>query len=119
MYCGSPSSVTHEENCAESATTLAPQITASNNSAHTLPPNKKPTSKQQLPLIAIATDVTTVRPTRSAISPATTHPIAPAPITANDPISAKIGSPLWVVTLARIIVGIQTHIAYSSHMCPK
>src|SRR5262249_13772632 len=93
MYFGSPSSVTHEENCAESATTLAPQITASNNNAHTAPPNKKPTSKQQLPLIAIATDVTTVRPTRAAMSPATTHPIAPDPITKNDPTSARFGSP--------------------------
>src|SRR5215210_3529797 len=26
IYCGSPSSVTHDENCAESATTVAPQI---------------------------------------------------------------------------------------------
>src|ERR1043165_699270 len=70
MYFGSPSSVTHDENCAESATTLAPQITASNSNSERLPPNKKPTSKQQLPLIAIATDVTIVRPTRSAIKPA-------------------------------------------------
>src|SRR5689334_17766662 len=119
MYCGSPSSVTHDENCAESATTLAPQITATNNNGHTLPPNKNPTSKQQLPLIAIATDVTTVRPTRSAISPATTQPIAPAPITRNDPASAKICFPPWAETLARIMTGIQIHIAYSSHMCPK
>src|ERR1043165_4698996 len=87
MYFGSPSSVTHDENCAEAATTLAPQITATSNSGHTLPPNKNPTSKQQLPLIAIATDVTTVRPTRSAIKPATTQPIAPDPITRNEPAS--------------------------------
>src|ERR1700754_704577 len=77
MYFGSPSSVTHEENCAESATTLAPQITASNNNGSALPPYKKPTSKQQLPLIAMDHDVTTARPTRPEINPATTHPIAP------------------------------------------
>src|ERR1043165_7723797 len=116
MYCGSPSFVPKEEHCAESATTLAPQTTASNNSGHTLPPNKNPTSKQQLPLIAIATDVTTVRPTRSAIRPATTHPIAPEPITRNDPASANVestaaGLPCCAARLARIITGIQIHIA--------
>src|SRR3954463_1990356 len=92
MYCGSPSSVTHDENCAESATTLAPQITARNNNGHTLPPNRNPTSKQQLPLIAIATEVTTVLPTRSAIRPATTQPTAPDPITRNEPTSANVES---------------------------
>src|ERR1043165_10106601 len=56
MYFGSPSSVTHDENCAESATTLAPQITANNSNNQTPPQNKNPTSKQQLPLIPIATD---------------------------------------------------------------
>src|ERR1043166_6825261 len=71
MYFGSPSSVTHDENCAESATTLAPQITASNSNSERLPPNKNPTSNQQLPLIAMAPDVTIVRPTRSEIKPAT------------------------------------------------
>src|SRR5688500_16954389 len=116
MYCGSPSSVTHEENCAESATTLAPHTTASSNNNTGFPPNKNPTSKQQLPLIAMAHDVTIVRPTRSAINPATTHPIAPAPITRNDPTSEKMGFPPCAVTLARIITGTQIHIAYSSHM---
>src|SRR5215213_8442468 len=111
MYCGSPSSVTHEENCAESATTLAPQTPASNNNGSALPPYKNPTSKQQLPLIAMAHDVTTVRTTRSAIRPATTQPIAPAPITRNEPTSASAGFPCCVARLARIITGIQIHIA--------
>ena len=56
---------------------------------------------------------------RSAISPATTHPIAPAPITANDAASANRGESPLAATLARIITGAHVHIAYSSHMCPK
>src|SRR4029450_8335477 len=116
MYCRSPSSVTHDENCAESATTVAPQIAATNNSNDGLPPNRKPTTKQQLPLIAIAHEVTTVRPTRSAIKPATAHPIAPAPITTNDPASASFGETPRAAKLDRNIKGIHVHIAYSSHM---
>src|SRR6185436_12298380 len=103
MYCGSPSSVTHEENCAESATTLAPQIAATNKSTNGLPPYKNPMTKQHVPLIVIATEVTKVRPTRSAIKPATTQPTAPAPITRNDPNSTRRGAPSGVARLARII----------------
>src|SRR4029079_7243159 len=110
-YWGSPSSVMHAENCAESATTVAPQTAATLNSKDEWPPNKKPISKQQLPLIAIAQDVTTVRPMRSAISPATTQPSAPQPITRNDEHSAITGDSFETVRLARIITGIQTHIA--------
>src|SRR5215211_4374992 len=110
MYCGSPSSVTHDENCAESATTVAPQIAATSNSNAGLPPYNNPITKQHVPLIAIAHDVTRVLPTRSAINPATTQPIAPAPITMNDPISASFGSPFWSARLERIITGIQIHI---------
>src|SRR6185295_6551457 len=100
MYCGSPNSVTHEENCAESATTVAPQIAATSKSTNGLPPYKNPITRQHVPLIAIAHDVTNVRPIRSAINPATTQPIAPAPITMNDPTSASLGSPLLLATLA-------------------
>src|SRR5215213_11669652 len=92
MYCGSPSSVTQDENCAESATTVAPQIAATSNNNNGLPPYSNPITRQQVPLIAMAHDVTKVRPTRSAIRPATTQPIAPAPITRNDPSSASFGS---------------------------
>src|SRR5687767_1031416 len=93
MYCGSPSSVTHEENCAESATTVAPQIAATNNSNNGFPPYSNPITKQQEPLIAMAHDVTRVLPIRSATNPATTQPIAPAPMTMNEPSSANRGSP--------------------------
>src|SRR6185295_2592277 len=90
-YCGSPSSVTQAENCAESATTDAPQMAATNNSRNGLPPYRKPIRRQQLPLSAIAHDVTTVRPTRSATRPAATLPTAPQPITKNEATSAVQG----------------------------
>src|SRR5690349_2600201 len=109
MYCGSPSSVTHDENCAESATTVAPHIAATNNNTNGLPPYNNPIIRQHVPLIAIAHDVTKVLPTRSAINPATTHPIAPAPITMNDPSSASSGLAFRIARLERIITGIQIH----------
>src|SRR2546426_7071041 len=84
MYCGSPSSVTQAENCAESATTLAPQIAATIRSAIGLAPNSRPIIRQQLPLITIAHEVTIVRPMRSAIKPAMTQPIAPQPIRSEE-----------------------------------
>src|SRR6185436_11985295 len=110
-YCGSPSSVTQAENCAESATTAAPQTAATSKSKAGFPPNRNPISKQQLPLIAIAQEVMTVRPRRSARSPAATQPTAPQPITRNEATSAVEGEAFDTVKLARIITGIQTHIA--------
>src|SRR5438067_9772765 len=116
MYCGSPSSVTQAENCAESATTLAPQIAATIIRAIGCAPNSSPITRQQLPLIAIAAEVTIVLPTRSAMRPAMTQPTAPQPITTNDPTSANAGLLSRTDKLARIINGTQVHIAYSSHM---
>ena len=46
------------------------------------------TATQHAPLIAIAVPATSGRPTRSAIRPAMTQPIAPAPMTTNDATSA-------------------------------
>src|SRR2546425_9925548 len=99
------------ENCAESATTLAPQTAAINSRNNGFAPNTRPTIRQQLPLIAIAQEVTTVRPTRSAIKPAITQPAAPQPITRNEPTSANAGSLLRSAKLARSMNGIQVHIA--------
>src|SRR2546430_2647275 len=56
MYCGSPSSVTQAENCAESAMTLAPQMAATISNAIGFAPNNNPIKRQQIPLIAIAAD---------------------------------------------------------------
>src|SRR5437667_10422240 len=83
MYCGSPSSVTQAENCAESATTLAPQIAATIRRAIGWAPKNNPIIKQQLPLIVIATEVTIVLPRRSAMRPAMTQPMPPQPIITN------------------------------------
>src|SRR5882672_12452989 len=102
MYCGSPSSVTQAENWAESATTLAPQIAATIRSRIGFAPNSNPITRQQLPLIAIAHEVTIVRPTRSAIRPATTQPAAPQPITKNEETSASDESLGRADKLARI-----------------
>src|SRR5260370_21801093 len=114
MFCGSPSSVTQAENCAESATTLAPQIAATIKSAIGFIPNRKPITRQQLPLIAIAQEVTIVRPTRSAIKPAITQPAAPQPITRNEATSASDGSLLRADRLTRIMNEIHVHLAYKS-----
>ena len=84
MYRGSPSSVTHAENCAESATTLAPQMAATASSSAGCAPNRKPTARQHAPLNIIAAEVTAVRPTRSARRPAATQPNAPASANAKD-----------------------------------
>src|ERR1043166_2564520 len=110
-YCGSPSSVTQAENWAESATTDAPQIAATITSNHRSPPKRNPVPRQQLPLTAIAHEVITVRPSRSASSPAATQPAAPQPITKNEATSAVEAEAFETLRLARIITGIQTHIA--------
>src|SRR5215470_10762550 len=116
MYCGLPSSVTQAENCAESATTVAPQIPAMVSNTVGCAPNARPIIRQHAPLIAIAAEVTTVRPIRSAIKPAITQPTAPQPITRNEETSASAGSLFRDARLARIMNGIHVHIAYNSHM---
>src|SRR5712691_11256103 len=61
--CGA-SSLTAVENCAESATTVTPQISSSGSSVHSGPPNTIPTVSAQLPDSTIAQLVTQVRPCR-------------------------------------------------------
>src|SRR5215471_5066117 len=89
MYSGTESSVTQAENCAESATTEAPQILATIRSQTGLAERKNPMTRQQAPEITIAHEVTSVRPTRSARRPAATQPTAPEPITRNAAASAS------------------------------
>src|SRR3712207_8844837 len=48
--CGSPSSVTQAENCAESATTLAPQTAMTASSSQGLASKSRPTVRQHAPL---------------------------------------------------------------------
>src|SRR5882762_11062736 len=127
MYWRSPSSVMQAENGGESAITVTPQTAETANSKNGFAPKRKPTSKQHVPLMAMAQEVTAVRPTRSANSPPPTQPSAPQPMIRNDENSASsdVGCPANAIgvfraaRLARIITGIQAHIAYSSHMWPK
>src|SRR5882724_205448 len=119
MYWRSPNSVMQAENCGESAITVTPQTADTANKKNGLAPNRKPTSKQQVPLMAMAPEVTAVLPTRSASNPPPTQPSAPQPMIRNDENSASSEEVCCAARLARIITGIQAHIAYSSHMWPK
>src|SRR5215212_9958591 len=105
MYFGSPNSVTHAENCAESATTLAPHTAATPSSSAGCAPNRNPTVKQHAPLTTIAAEVTTVLPILSASRPAATQPNAPEPMTTNDAASASDAPCPRAERLARIITG--------------
>ena len=87
---GSDSSATDAENCAESATMLIPQTMQTAISGHADPPNSRPIEAAQLPLTAIATIVSVVRPNRSARNPAPTQPIAPEAIVANAASLAEV-----------------------------
>src|ERR1051325_7294833 len=109
MYCGSPSSVTQAENCAESATTDAPQMLATASSSHGSAPKSSPIVKEHAPLIPIAHEVVSVRPALSPKRPPATQPISPAPITRKDAASARAGAAPLCARLARIITGDQVH----------
>src|ERR1700741_2745282 len=116
MYWRSPSSVIQAENCGESAITVTPHTADTANNRNGFAPKRNPTSKQQVPLMAMAQEVTAVLPTRSASRPPPTHPSAPQPIIRNDENSASSKEAFFVARLARIITGIHAHIAYNSHM---
>ena len=90
----------------------APQIAATASRSQGLPPKRKPITRQQAPETAIATEVTAVRPTRSAARPATMQPTNPAPITRKAIISASAGraSPR-AAKLSRAKTGNHVHIA--------
>ena len=54
-------------------------------------PKSGPARRQQAAETSIAVQVTRMRPSRSAMSPAPTEPIAPMPITANVASEARLG----------------------------
>ena len=112
-------SVMQAENCGESAMTVIPQTADTANNRNGFPPKRNPTSKQQVPLMAMAHDVTAVLPSRSASRPPPTQPSAPQPMIRNEENSASSEEAFRVARLARIITGIQAHMAYSSHMWPR
>src|SRR6185437_6432475 len=84
-YSAGASSVTHAENCAESATMLTPQISvrAPSTTGDAAARNARPMPNAQQPLITIAVIVMVVRPNRSASEHAATQPIAPAATARN------------------------------------
>ena len=82
----SAASATLAENCAESATTVAPQTRQSSTVTQGSAPKAGPASRQQAPLIAMAQMVSRALPMRSAIRP-------PAPITAKVANAAWPGAP--------------------------
>src|SRR5437899_5963065 len=87
--CGA-SSLTAVENCAESATTLTPQISSSGMSTQSAPPNSMPTVSAQQPDNTMAQLVTHVRPRRSPYFPPSQLPSAPTPTTRKV---TRAGSP--------------------------
>src|SRR6185436_2833758 len=111
-------SVTIDENCAESETTKNPQISTRGRSSARLPWNTKPTTSAQAPLSAIDRFTTNARPRRSASQPPQTDPSAPIAIAADANAFTRPGPSDDADDAARK-KGIHVHIAYSSHMWPR
>ena len=78
-------SLTSAENCAESATTLKPQTTASTSKTKGGAPNVSGESAAQIALTIIAAPATRAFPHSSAQRPANTQPIDPEAIDPEDP----------------------------------
>ena len=113
VYSGGLSSVIEAENWAESATTETPQTSKTAVSSGSGAVCKTATSSAMLPLTIIAALVVIVRPMRSALAPATRHPIPPLPITAKASKAASVLEPPPVVTLSTKKIGTHVHIAYA------
>ncbi len=105
-------SVTSAENCAESATTLNPQTTASAKSSQIGPPKSPPANREHRPLIPSAPPAMRALPQRSAQTPAIAQPMAPLPMATNatrDPV--RSGATLAEVNHAAANAGIHAHTA--------
>ena len=74
---GGASSETAAENWAESAMIVTPHTMPTQDDDRDRRPEQDPHQTAQVPDAAIAPIVVAVRPTRSATSPATTHPTTP------------------------------------------
>ncbi|MFO7533838.1 MAG: hypothetical protein R6W93_15375 [Candidatus Limnocylindrales bacterium] len=109
---GGVSSVTAAENCAESATTVTPQITATSVVRSGSAQKLCAVTTAALPLIAIAMMVSVVRPARSASSPA---PMQPTPPTATTTKATRLAmaasSTPAAAKLASRNTGIHVHMA--------
>ncbi len=86
-----------------------------------MPPKSNPIKRQHVPLPTIDRIVVSVRPYRSAKTPAARHPSAPTPM------AAKAATPAVVRTSAGPLrrelsnknSGNHAHIVYNSHICPR
>src|SRR5205823_3546096 len=76
-------SVTRAENCAESATTVKPQMTAKMRRTASGAPKKSGDARAHAALASIAAPAIRALPQRSARNPAATHPIEPLAIVTN------------------------------------
>jgi len=118
--CAGTDSVTIALNCALSATTKNPQMSVSGASIHIDLPNRRPTSRQQLPLAASAIVTSRSRPSRSAVNPPQMHPAPPTAIVPNAisdtmPLLGR-DSTADAAALAARKAGIHVQNAYSSNM---
>ena len=122
MACGATTRITSVENCALSAMTETLQTISSGMTTSDGPPNTNGVSNAHVPLTAMATITSRTCPTRSATSPPTTQPMAPAANTTNDstPTQPADDSVVWprATALAARKDGSQIQHAYNSSMCP-
>src|SRR5262249_13988769 len=86
-YAWSAYSVTSVENCAESATTVKPQTSATTTAAQT---GRRPMASAHVPEQAISAAVVSARPKRSLNIPPATHPSAQMPMTAKVASAAAV-----------------------------
>jgi hypothetical protein len=96
---GGASSDTADENCAESATTDMPHTRATRTTMGTGAPNRIPATTAEVPDVASATIVVVVRPTRSAIAPATSG-------TSAVVAGILFGAPVPIVVLVALVWGV-------------
>src|SRR5262245_17480991 len=99
----------HAENCAESATTVRPQVRHTRTSIIGWRPNSPPTSRAHAPLIIREAMVSFVRPHLSASWPATRLPKPPAAITPNAARLAHGAATPALLKLARRNSGSHAH----------
>ena len=102
-------SLTSAENCAESATTLKPQTTASTSKTKEGAPNVSGESAAQIALTIIAAPATRAFPHSSAQRPANTQPIDPDAIAMNAKSEPALGDA--PASDAAANAAIQVHIA--------
>ena len=123
IACDGTTRVTSVENCALSAITDTLQTSNSRTTSTDGAPKTSGVSNAQNPLTNIAAMTSRTGPARSASSPPSTQPTAPAASTTNDsaftqPADATALEPRAAALAARK-EGSQIQHAYNSSMCPE